>query len=213
VRVLYCGVEPEKFRPGSKADARAQLGIPDGPPIVLFVGNLVPVKGVDVLLQASATLQRLRIDHRVIVIGEGAMRGSLEKQAARLGLTGVVRFEGVVDHAKLPDWYRAADVFVLPSRSEGVPNVLLEASGCDTPWVASDVGGIPEIADLGRSRLVKAGAVTELTEAIRVMLERPPERPAKGPRSPMEAAAELAEMLGEVVACKRSPIATLVGTK
>jgi glycosyltransferase involved in cell wall biosynthesis len=74
----------------------------------------------------------------------------------------------------LADWYRAADLFVLPSRSEGVPNVLLEASACGCPWVASRVGGISEIAHLGQSRLVPPDDPHALAAAIRDSLGRPP---------------------------------------
>jgi glycosyltransferase involved in cell wall biosynthesis len=73
----------------------------------------------------------------------------------------------------LPDWYRAADVFVLPSYSEGVPNVLLEASACGLPYVASNVGGIPEIAGRGHGLLVPSGDVESLAAAMRKTLSQP----------------------------------------
>jgi glycosyltransferase involved in cell wall biosynthesis len=75
-------------------------------------------------------------------------------------------FAGVVQHGDLPDWYRAADVTVLPSRSEGVPNVLLESTACGTPFVASDVGGIAEVADPLLDRLVPAEHADALAKAI-----------------------------------------------
>jgi glycosyltransferase involved in cell wall biosynthesis len=100
---------------------------------------------------------------------------------------------------ELPAYYQAADLFVLPSRSEGVPNVLLEASACGTPWIASNVGGIPEIAHLGASRLVPPGDVAALRQAIREMLENPPPRPNVSPRLRTEAVAELRAYLEETL--------------
>jgi len=85
-----------------------------------------------------------------------------------------VKLLGAKAHNELPDWYRAADVFVLPSRSEGLPNVLLEASACGTPFVASNVGGIPEIAHLGASKLVQPNDAQSLASAISDFLKNKP---------------------------------------
>lgn len=168
--------------------------------MLLFVGNLVAIKGLDVLLRACELLAR-DFEYSCFLIGDGPLRGNLERDVARAGLTDRVRFVGPRPHAQLPDWYRAADVFVLPSRSEGVPNVLLEAAACGTPFVASRVGGIPEIAHLGESRLVPPGDVRQLAGALREFLERPaprPARPATEQRGLAEAAQELANFLGQV---------------
>jgi glycosyltransferase involved in cell wall biosynthesis len=86
---------------------------------------------------------------------------------------------------------------VLPSHSEGVPNVLLEASACGTPWVASRVGGIPEIAHLGVSRLVPPNTPAELAAAIRSSLTAPLQPPPLGPKAREESVGELIEFLTE----------------
>src|SRR5262249_31365645 len=99
-------------------------------------------------------------------------------------------------------WYRAADVLVLPSFSEGVPCVLLEAAACGTPFVASHVGGIPEIAHLGEGQLVPPGDATGLARAIDRVLTRASRRPgaaSSGPRTHDEAALELGGFLGQVL--------------
>jgi glycosyltransferase involved in cell wall biosynthesis len=80
---------------------------------------------------------------------------------------------GLKPNEELPEWYRAATLFVLPSRSEGLPTVLREAAACGTPFVASSVGGIPEIAHLVPSRLVQPEDARGLAHAIREMIERP----------------------------------------
>ena len=156
IRVVIDGVDRQTFAPGNKIAERRALPIPfeEGVRMLLFVGNLVPVKAIDVLLKACAEPVLKSTRTRLVVVGDGPLRKVLEQKVIQLGLTGRVWFAGTIRQSELPRWYRAADVFVLPSHSEGVPNVLLEASSCGTPWVASRVGGIPEIAHLGISRLV-----------------------------------------------------------
>jgi glycosyltransferase involved in cell wall biosynthesis len=195
VQVIIDGVDREKFSPGSKSRARERLGITTEHPIVLFVGNLVPVKGVDVLLSSCEELFRTGVPHQLIVIGDGPLRSKLERQATALGIRESVHFQGVVKHDQLPDWFRASDLFVLPSRSEGVPSVLLEASACETPWVGSNVGGIPEIAEFGRSQLTPPGSATELARAIREMLAVSKPGSTKSPRSCEEAVDDLSAVL------------------
>jgi glycosyltransferase involved in cell wall biosynthesis len=100
----------------------------------------------------------------------------------------------------LPEWFRAADVFVLASRSEGTPNVLLEAAACGTPFVATAVGGVPVIARLGASRLVPPEDAERLARAIVDMLDSPLEPPAVGPRDRQNAVEDLIEFLTTVIA-------------
>jgi glycosyltransferase involved in cell wall biosynthesis len=187
LRVIHDGVDRGLFHPGPARPANAE-------PELLFVGNLVPVKAVDVLLAACGRLVAHGLLVRLTVVGGGPLRAALGRQAAALGLAGRVRFTGPVAQTELPGLYRAADLFVLPSRSEGVPNVLLEASACGVPWVASAVGGIPEIAPLGRSRLVPPGDPATLADAIRHTLADPPP-PAAGPRDRADAVADLEAFL------------------
>jgi glycosyltransferase involved in cell wall biosynthesis len=166
VHVIYDGVDPNVFHPGNKAAARERLGISNRDQLILFIGNLVPVKAVDVLLDACGMLMRKGIAFRLCIIGHGVLKAALQRQAERLEIAERVTFQGSLPQQQLPDWYRAADLFVLPSHSEGVPNVLLEASACRTPYVASSVGGIPEIAHLGLSKLVPPGDADKLATAM-----------------------------------------------
>ena len=166
VRVVYSGVDATVFRPGDRGEARRRLGLDPEAPVVLFVGNLVPVKGLDVLVEACAQLAGRGVRFGLYLVGQGAQRGALERQVAERGLAAHVRFVGPVANALLPDWYRAADVFVLPSRSEGVPNVLLEAAACGTRFVATRVGGVPEVAEWGDGQLVPPGDAAALADAV-----------------------------------------------
>jgi glycosyltransferase involved in cell wall biosynthesis len=196
-RVIYDGIEPLLFCPGSKPEARRKLQILDQHAMLLFIGNLVPVKGLDTLLDAAALLDRGGNHFQLHVIGEGPLRGKLLETTKHYGLLEKVHWHGSLPYAHLPDWYRAADVFVLPSRSEGVPNVLLEAAACQSPWVATRVGGIPEIAHLGASRLVEPDQPEALADAIAAMITSPPSMGDR-PRCPEEMIDELSEFLLQI---------------
>ena len=206
VRVIIDGVDREKFCPGDRNAARERLGLRPGVRHLLYVGNLLGIKGVDVLVQACSRLPGSVGSWELHLVGEGELRDSLGRQAVAAGLADRVRFHGSQPHSNLPDWFRAADLFVLASRSEGVPNVLLEATACGTPFVASAVGGIPEIADLGASRLVPPEDPDALAAAIVAALEHPPSFPAVGPRDRREAVADLSEFF--VAICSQFPSAS-----
>jgi glycosyltransferase involved in cell wall biosynthesis len=206
VRVVIDGVDRQTFSPGDRETARARVGFRAGVRHLLFVGSLAPVKGLDVLLDACARLPGRVGPWELHLVGKGNARAELARQADRLGLADRVRFHGGVPHADLPDWFRAADLFVLPSRSEGTPNVLLEAAACGTPFVATAVGGVPDIAHLGASRLAPPEDPGRLAEAVADAIESPPARRAAGPRDRREAVAELADFLTDVVARSRARV-------
>lgn len=165
VQVVYDGVNSEMFSPGDREAARQKLGL-SGRKIVLFVGNLVAVKQVNVLLHAMKEVTQRDADVECQIIGVGPLRQQLEELALSLGIANRVIFQGGQPHAELVNWFRAANVVVLPSRAEGVPNVLLESMACGVPFVASDVGGIGEIADYNSCILVPAGDVSALAMGI-----------------------------------------------
>ncbi|MEX2172923.1 MAG: glycosyltransferase [Pirellulaceae bacterium] len=204
VQVVIDGVDRRAFCPGSKSEARQRLHFSSGTKHLLFVGSLVPVKGLDVLLAACRQLAAAVGPWQLHLVGDGPQRRRLAQLAASYGLESQVVFHGSVPHADLPDWFRAADVFVLPSRSEGVPNVLLEAAACGVPFVASAVGGIPEIAGLGASRLVPPEQPLPLAEALAAMLQAPPP-PGPGPRDRRDAVSEIAVFLQRFAAMRGEP--------
>ena len=173
VTALYRPVDASQFNAGSRVDARRALGVPRTTRMVLWVGRFVDVKGVDVLIRAMATLRSTMPDALLYLIGEGPNERRMQSLVASTGLSGAVRFVGPVEHAALVSWYRAADVTVLPSFSEGVPNVLLESIACGIPFIASAVGGIPEIADPSRDRLIPPGQPDALADALQDLLARP----------------------------------------
>ena len=172
VHVWRQGIDCGRFRPGSRLLARQRVGIPARESALLWVGRMHPVKGLDVLLESLALVQSRGVDCHLYLVGDGPLRRELVSQAEALGITARVRFVGPKLHDELPDWYRAADLTVLPSRSEGLPNVLRESLACGTPFVASNVGGISEIADPGSSLLVPPEDPASLADAIAQALAR-----------------------------------------
>ena len=201
VRVVHNGIDAGLFHPGPRGEARARLGLDPEEPIIVFVGALVEVKAVDVLIAACAKLLAAREPFSCYLIGTGPQRQSLEKQVKRLGLEAVVHFQGPRPHRQLPDWYRAANVAVLPSRSEGIPNVLLEAIACGTPFVATRVGGIPEIAHFGTGRLVPPGDPMALASALAASFVQPASA-GQAIHSHAASACEVARFLEETLSAR-----------
>lgn len=177
---FYRGVDRHRFTAGPRIEARLRLGLLPEARHLLSVGNLVPVKGHDVLIAALARPELAHHDWRWTHVGDGELRHDLVRQVERAGIGGRVRFAGRQPQEHLPDWYRAADLQVLPSRSEGVPNVLLEGLACGLPFVASAVGGVPEIAPAA-SWTVPPDDPGAMAQAIGRALDAPPVVPAEVP--------------------------------
>ena len=139
---------------------------------VTFVGRLVPQKGVDVLLQSAATWLPLFPDAVLQIVGDGPQKPRLTNLAVRLGIDGRVVWLGY--RSDVPSILRATDLFVLPSRWEGMPNALLEAMAAGCPVVASDVEGVAEtLGDQCREQLVPPGDPAALSRAVVRMLSDP----------------------------------------
>jgi glycosyltransferase involved in cell wall biosynthesis/peptidoglycan/xylan/chitin deacetylase (PgdA/CDA1 family) len=194
------GVDTDRFRPGDRAEARRRLGIPAEGKVLLWVGRMHPVKALDVLLAACARLRDRGAGFRLYLVGDGPLRNSLEADSRSRGLSEVVRFVGSQLHTQLPDWYRAADVTVLPSWSEGLPNVLRESLASGTPFVASNVGGIPEIAQGAPDCLVPPGDPDALAGALARALDRPPACPPSRSLSWARSAEALLDIIRPLVA-------------
>lgn len=177
VHVVYQGVD-NAFCPGDRTAARAACGIDAADDLLLWVGRMSPVKGLDLLLDAFAKLSQSRSPVRLALVGDGPLRTQLDRQARQLGICDRITMVGAVSPSQLPNWYRAADLTVLSSRSEGIPNVLRESLACGTPFVSTDVGGIRELADLPGTALVPANDVDALFAGMNRMLERPVRVPA-----------------------------------
>lgn len=174
VCVVPEGVDERLFFPGHRDEARSRLGLPMRGAVALFAGNLLWTKGVGVLAEACRRLADRRVSNHCYFVGRGADAKRLQALIDSRGLENRVTIAGPCSHAELRSWYQAADVIVLPSYSEGIPNVLREALACGRPFIATEVGGIPEIAHPSYSRLIPPGNAAALAEAMEAMLASPP---------------------------------------
>lgn len=174
ITVIHNGADPTKFKPMNKEILKHELGINGRCRIILFIGNLTPVKGINYLLEAFAQLMSEPIGKDIVLflIGDGEEKENLVMQSKRLKIEDKVSFLGTKQHAEIPLWLNIADLFVLPSISEGFPTIIPEAMMCGVPVLASDVGGISEIISHGETGLlVKPGDVEGIKKGMRLLLE------------------------------------------
>ena len=161
IEVIAPGVDHAFFSPGHRPRARKALGLPAGP-MLLFAGRIQPLKGVDVAINSLAALRRFPDAFLVIVGGPSGPQGETELARVRdlvreRRLSGRVRFVDPQPHEMLSTYYRAADVCLVPSRSESFGLVALEAAACGTPVVAADVGGLRTLVDDARTGFLVEG--------------------------------------------------------
>ncbi|BAV34013.1 glycosyltransferase [Sulfuricaulis limicola] len=172
IDVIPNGVDAELFRPRDKAECARQLGIVSRGKTVVFVGQLLEVKGIIYLIEAVERLVAGGKDVFVYMVGEGSGRPVYEAEVARRGLSGRIQFVGNRPHSEIAVWMGAGDVFCLPSIREGFPNVVLEALFSGRPVVASRVGGIPEMVNTNNGYLVESGNAAALADALGEALEK-----------------------------------------
>ncbi len=188
LHIIPCGVDPTVFRPMRQADAREALGRDQCERIILFVGRIEQIKGIDVLLRALGLLffrhPELRSDVCLLVVGGALDPGDdspeIEKIEALRSLVhqhrmeANVSFVGSMDQQQLALYYAAADVCAVPSLTESFGLVALEAMACGTPVVGTRVGGLQTLIEHGQSGLlVPAGDYQALAESIAQVLTDP----------------------------------------
>ncbi len=185
ISVVPCGVDLSLFRPLDARQARAELGL-NGATVLLYVGRLDPLKGTDLLLE---TVARLEASNWLLYVvgGEsgGAELARLQAKAGELGISPRVRFTGAVPQDKLPLFYSAADVCVIPSYYESFGLVALEALACGTPVVASPVGGLRSTVRDGQNGFLIAGHCADaFAERLELLVANPNLRRALGEAGP-----------------------------
>jgi len=154
IRVVAPGVDQAFFGPGHRPQARRALGLPADVPLLLFVGRIQPLKGADVAVRTLAALRQFPDAHLVVVGGPSGPRGEdhlahVQEIVDRHAVGDRVHLVAPQPHELLSTYYRAADVCVVPSRSESFGLVALEAAACGTPVVAAAVGGLTTLVDHG----------------------------------------------------------------
>lgn len=188
LEIVAPGVEHAFFAPGDKRGARHALGFDKSEPIVLFVGRIQPLKGLDVAIEALAQLNNDRA--RLVVVG-GASGSEGDHEVARInemvverGVAHRVTFVEPQPHHMLSTYYRAADVVAVPSRSESFGLVALEAAACGIPVVASAVGGLLTIVHHGATGYLVADRKPEqFAEYIDRLLAHPVDAMSMGVRA------------------------------
>ncbi len=170
IHVIYNPVVSDKLLALSHKPLSHPWLAHDQPPVVLAIGRLAAAKDYPTLIQAFASLRQQR-SARLVILGEGELRGALEQRIAQLGLTDDVLLPGFVDNP-FP-WMRACSLFVLSSAWEGLPNVLIEAMACGAPIVSTDCpSGPAEILEKGRwGHLVPVGDHERLARAMITVLD------------------------------------------
>ncbi len=173
IQLLRNGVDLDHFKPLDRAAARAQYGISGN--CVVSVAALVPLKSHHVTIEAVAAMP----DVMLLIAGQGPLQQTLQAQIDRSGAAARIRLLGPVPHADLPVLYNAADIFVLSSTREGLPNVVLEAIACGAPVIATPVGGTVEVIDDSRAgSSYPVGDVAALRAAVRAGFDHPQDRAA-----------------------------------
>lgn len=170
ISVVNNGVDMRAFHPAAKPGRSTAVRR------ILYVGRFIREKGLEVLLRAAALLTTSREDLEFVLVGGNRERRDsqpFETLAADLGIAGSVRFVDAVPISEVPTWLRGADVFVLPSFSEGFPLSLIEAMACGVPVVSTTCGGPQEIVSEETGLLVRPGDPEALADAIRYVLDHP----------------------------------------
>lgn len=168
IRVIHPGMPAPGAKDGARAEAmRRELGIPAGQLLVLTVANLRLLKGHFTILEAAARLKQAGPLQAVFVfVGEDRSGGEVARRAAALGVADIVRFTGF--QSRVHEFLNAADIFLLPSQSEGLPLSILEAMAMGVAVIATPVGGVPEIiADGENGLLVAPGDAAAVAATLR----------------------------------------------
>lgn len=163
----YNGVDRKMFFPLGKIEARKKFNLPLDKIIILYVGNFETVKGPDVLIEAFEKIKCDKNNWTLYLTGKGSLLRSLKKKSYTYDGGKSIVFSGPVAHENMGAWMNIADLLIVPSRNEGVPNVILEAMACGIPVVATKVGGIPEVVIENETGiLVEQDSPDELAIAI-----------------------------------------------
>jgi glycosyltransferase involved in cell wall biosynthesis len=183
---VYHGLDLSRFASSNEGKSTNRGDDPSKPVAILSVSRLVEKKGADILLQALALLPA-RLHWHLVHAGGGPLRKKLQRQARALGIDQRIRWRGLLTQQELLEEYRAADLFVLASRvardgdRDGLPNVLAEAQSQGLACVSSNVSGIPELIEDGRTGLlVEPESPLVLARALEALIADPERRRALG---------------------------------
>jgi len=193
IYIVSPGVDLEKFKSKNKFESRKKLGLSQTTKILLSVGRLEPIKGYDVLINALSFLNISDdFDVRLLIIGgDSKSQNELERLNSlklKHGLSNQVNFLGAIDHDELPIYLSAADVFVMPSAYETFGIAALEASACNLPVIAPQVGGLKSVVKHGQTGFLSVNKSPEsLMHYLEILLKNKPLRELFGVNSRLHA--------------------------
>ena len=193
IYIVSPGVDLEKFKSKNKFESREKLGLSQTTKILLSVGRLEPIKGYDVLINALSFLNISDdFDVRLLIIGgDSKSQNELERLNSlklKHGLSNQVNFLGAIDHDELPIYLSAADVFVMPSAYETFGIAALEASACNLPVIAPQVGGLKSVVKQGQTGFLSINKSPEsLMHYLEILLKNKPLRELFGVNSRLHA--------------------------
>jgi len=178
---LPVGLDDKLFKPGATS-VRSTLGWTNEYRILGYVGRLIRLKGVDLLAAAFCEISRVLADARLLIIGSGEEEKNIRSTLAKELIRGRVHIEPDVSHNELPNWYRAMDMLLMPSRYENFSNAILEAMACGVPVLASDVGGNKVLAKTGAGWLSEPNSLPSLVTCLDKIVKNCAELKARGER-------------------------------
>jgi len=166
VQVIPAWVALSRFQPAERSSARARVGVPQEATVLLTVRGLVPRQNLDNLIRAMPLIATQHNDVQLYIGGAGPLEQDLRALIASLGLEPRVHLVGVIPDETLPQWYQAADVFIMPSKAlEGFGLATLEALACGTPAIGTPIGGTKELLEHLDPTLLCAGIEPEAIAA------------------------------------------------
>jgi len=176
---LPIGIDRDRFTPEGSS-IRSQLGWKEHDRIVGYVGRLTHLKGVDLLATAFQEVSHTMPSAKLLIIGSGSEEQFIRSILAKEIACGSAHIEFDVNHEQLPNWYRAMDLFVMPSRYENFSNAMLEAMACGVPFLGSDVGGNRILSETGGGGLFEPASVASLSSRMRQLLQNLTELRSRG---------------------------------
>ena len=182
IKVIFNGVELNKFdRKIDVYSKKRELGLDPSFLTIGIVGSLTPVKRIDLFLRIASLVLKVKPQVQFVIVGEGVLLDNLEKLAIQLKIKEKVFFLGGKNREEIPQIFKIMDIYVLTSKSEGLPTVLIEAGASGVPVVSFDVGGVRNIVIDGKTGfLIPSGNLELMTEAIIKLLDNSSKREEMG---------------------------------
>jgi L-malate glycosyltransferase len=164
IKIIYNGIDTDMFYPKEKVnDNITHITL-------LCVSRLIPRKGLEYLIKAMPKIIEKRKDTKLIIIGDGPEKARLKQLSVDLGVDKNIELHGYVPHEKLPQIYRSADIFILPSLYEGMSNTILEAMASGLPIITTNTGGTKELIK-GNGMIIKKKSSKDISDSVAMLLE------------------------------------------